>query len=595
MPGGTLSLSYGTTTISVSVPVTISESMQKSCTVVPLVSMGEDNTFAVESRSSKTIRISFQRVQPASGMTNADWIRAMEEAVNRWQCRTDGFRLRYVPDSDNPYVAPIDENGYIKSFSYRFAKGEPTRIVGDIEFHVGTMYCGSQARHTDSGKLQSDFRITMTDKNGVASYTLLGNNLKTNCVESYTLSGGPESPFEFLKMVIPRNRLSEVASALTEEDGIVAGRNLVTIDAVGQSNMTVTKCKLNDSKYTITAYCNADKLRGVTLDSPIEGTPDTIIRSLLNRPQYGVTYVDDALVMEHQDIPAGNIRFSAGKNVWYVLQVAAMYMGCRIFFANNHAYVVDYRNENSSVIDSCGDIELYPSSGNVSFTVNKASLGDEGMDTVVNKLQLRATISATDDDGNPTYTDNGDGTYSANTTVGTIPITVRDEESNYYEMFGERTGNVISVEDLTNLTGFSIEVEGDGNGDGEVGEDETMSVSFPTTTQATTFGQNYIDYRKEPQQSIEFTVMEMFDMGNGPEWIPTYLPIARADSINDSMDEVIITNKSDLDGDKMYQKLCLSTFEKNFPEGTTTYTWGVMASIDLSSSTSQIYTSLDNS
>jgi hypothetical protein len=591
MPGGTLTLSYSGGSLEIGTVITINESLQKSCTVVPLVSMSVADTFAVESRSAKTINISFKRVQPSSGLNNANWVTTIQNMLNRWQCRSDGFTLTYEPDNDNPYIAPIEYNGYVKSFSYQFSKGDPTVIKGSMEFHVGTMYCGSQMRHDDYVS-QSDFFLSISNAEGTQDYTLI-DGTTMSCVEAYTLYGGPESPFEYLTVTIPRARLTEVAQELTLEDGIVAGRNRIVLDAIGRSEMTVTKCKLNNNKYTITAYSNADRLRGVTLSSVVSGTPEDVIKIILNTAEYGVTFTESAgtLIMEHGVMETGTISFSIGTNAWYALQVAAMCMGCRIFFANGCAYVIDYRLDNPTQIDEVGDIELYPNNGNVSLTVNSASLGDEGVDTIVNKVQYRAQVSVLDDDGNPTYTDNGEGAvprYTANTELNTSTY---EDDSGSISMFGERTSNLIYLDDLLNTEDIKIKIPPpEGSPEGTEPTYETI----PGQKQADAFCRNYIDYRNEPQQSIEYTVKEMFSRGGSPVWSMTYLPASRATSINDSVDAVIITNTSELDGNEKYQKLCLSTFERHYPQGTTTYTWGVMASIDLSSSTSQIITSLDS-
>ena len=596
--GGTLTLSYsGGSTMEIGTVTTIQESLQKSCAVTPLVSMPITDTFAVESRCSKVINISFKRNSSDWSTSNASWIRSMERALDRWQCRTDGFKLRYEADPDNPYIAEINENGYVKSFIYRYSSGSPEVVEGSIEFHVGTMYCGSQARHNSDGVDQEDFFLSISDVNRSIDYTLIGNGLDNSYVESYTLCGGPQSPFEYMTITVPRNRLSELAPALTAEGGIVAGRNRVVLRGIGNAEMTVTKCKLRNNKYTITAYCDADVLRGTTLTSIVSGTPSEVIQIILNG-NYGVTYTTSRgnLIMDYEsDSEAGTLAFPQGRNAWYALQVAAMCMGCMIFFANNRAYVIDYRQDNPSNIDECGDIDLYPDYGNVSMTTQTASLGDEGTDTIVNIVQYRAQVSVLDENGNPTYTDHGEGAvprYTANTELDTgIWNGPGNEDS--VAMFKERTSNLISLEDLLETEPVVQEVpppEGSPEG-----TEPTYETIIPGYSQASAFAKNYVSYRDEPQQSIEYTVKEMFDTNSGPRWSPMYLPASRADSIYDSADMVTISNKSEFDGSAKYQKLFLSNYERHYPQGTTTYTWGVMASIDLSSSTSQIMTSLDNS
>lgn len=610
MPGGTLELYYsGGGTIEIGTVTTLSESMQKSCTVVPLVSMHVDDTFAVESRSSKTINISFERKNGDWGTNNASWIRSMESAVDRWQCKTDGFTLTYTPASDNPYISGFEQNGYIKSFIYRYSSGSPEVIKGSIEFHVGTMYSDSQPRHSDIAREQSDFSITITDVSGAASYPLLGNGLEVNCIESYSLCGGPESPFEYLTMTVPRNRLSEIAPALTEENGIVAGRNRVSVHAMGDCDMTVTKCKLRDNRYTITAYCNADRLRGFSLDSAMEGTPLDIITRILDNNTYGVHFSVNSknliLAYDPDSIDVGMVSFASGRNVWYVLQVTAMLIGCRVFFANNNAYVVDYRmpDEVSGVETIEDGINLYPSS--TSFIAGTVSLGDEGTDTIINKLQLTALKSTLNADGTPKYALESDVDTSDLPAYTVIKdgyviynelaeISVSDTEGSI-EMYGGEKSASLRVEDLTQFESITVPTESE-NPDDPDGDPIITDTSIQAaTSQAETFGKNLISYRNEPQQSIEFTVKEMHSISGSPTWAPEYLPAARASRIEDRADDVVITNESDLTHEQKYQKLCLSTYERNFPQGTTTYTWGVMASIDLSSSTSQITTALNNS
>ena len=589
MPGGRLVLVYGDTTLEIGTVTTIQESMQKSCTVVPLVSMPVDDTFAVESRSSKVINIQFKRNNADSSPNNSSWASRMEQAMNRWQCRTDGFKLRYEADSDNPYIAEINENGYAKSFIYRASAGNPEVLEGSLEFHVGTMYCGSQVSHPYpgvEGRDQSEFYVSISDVQGVASYTLLGNGLKINCIDSYTLSGGPESPFEYLEMTIPRNRLAEVAPPLVEEDGIVAGRNRVTIRAIGESQMIVTKCKLNSNKYKITAYCTAERLRGCTLKTGMSGLPGNIILGILRSSEYGSPFDDSNIILNAPVTNTGVLNFSKGRNVWYVLQVAAMCMGCRIFFADNKAYVLDYRNPSSN-IDDCGEIDVFPTNSDRAFTVNEASLGDEGIDTIINQVQLYCNASVLNESGDPEYEGEGENAKPV-TEMQTIIV---DGSEASQEAYGVKSGNVIYVDDLIDTEDIVIEQEPEEPAEGEEPV-EPEPIIVEGDKQATAFGTNLMDYRDEPQQSISFTTREMV---SGPRWEPMYRPNSRASKIKDTIDNVIITNISDLDGNEKPQKLYLSSYERQYPKGTTTYTWGVMANIDLSSSTSQITTALDNS
>ena len=182
----------------------IQESFQKSGSTFPLVAMSAENTIVIDTKTAKVISVSFLRKQPenvndsssdTTRWSNATWFDTISKCVNRWQCRTDGYRLTYTPTADNPYIAPIDENGYLRNFTARFVSGSPTKLKGSFEFHVGTMYVGSQMpSNNEESRAQKDFQIALYDKKGsTPPYILLGE--KVNCVESYTIHGGPEAPF----------------------------------------------------------------------------------------------------------------------------------------------------------------------------------------------------------------------------------------------------------------------------------------------------------------------------------------------------------------------------------------------------------------
>lgn len=576
MPGGTLTLSYtldgSTTSVVIGTDVTIQEALQKSCTVVPLVSMPVADTFAIDTKTVKVINVSFQRKQGEGGMTNADWLNTVEGMLNRWQCRSDGFTLSYVASADNPYIAEFSENGYVKSFAYQAISGTNDMIKGSFEFHIGTMYVNGTAENERI--YASDFYVGITDKDGVIPYTLL--DVSMSCIKALTVYGGPENPFEYATITVPRNRLSSVAPALTEEDGIVAGRNRVSIRLMGESDMTVTKCKLDDNYYTITAYCNADRIRGSLLQYELVDSPEEIIRYILGNTDglfdMAFTESNGLLVMDHPeyDINAiGTVRMPKGTNTWRALQICAMLLGCRIFFANNHAYVVDYRQATCSASQDCGTIDLYDTSDAVR-TVSTPSLGDEGLDTVINALSVRATVSATD----------GDGNVTEGTTTDSVIVT-HDES---IALYNERSA-VLYVQELTEMSELTETTED------EEGE-STTTVTQNATSQASTFGNNYLDYRDEPQQSIEFTMKEMYSGDDGVYWAPQFMPVSRADRIIDEEDDVTITNTSEITGQPKPQKLFLSTFEKSYPSFTTTYVWGAISTIDLASSTSQINSAL---
>lgn len=581
IPGGT---SYDLGTIT-----SISDSFGKSCAVTPLASLPADAAFTLESKTNCTYSISFSRVQPSTiqdtttapstSWSNGFWWQQVMAAVNRWQCRTNGFELTYIPAADNPYISEIDEEGYVKNLSINYSYESNTTLTGSFEFHVGTMYVSTQA--STAVTMQDEFTMTINDSTNTNEYLLMGSytddsgeQVTVNCVKSYTLCGGLESPFEYIQVKIPKKRLSSVVPELidveTGECDIVAGKNRLTVNAVGESTMVVTKCKLSGDTYTITAYCTAEALKGYTLNNEGYLSPYQWIIQILTTGIYGVSYTPGSTLLMHyneENNQIGDLHFAAGTNVWYVLQVAAMCLGCRVFFAHNRAYVIDYRmSGQDDAVRDYGNIDLYPTESGATYAsavVGDVSLGDEGTDTLVNVQSIRfSQVTSMDPGAEVTVTEDQ----------------YRDQES--VNEFGEQEGNRLYITELRRMP--------------EVTDPDTGEVTTQAVDQPAAFGNNYISYRSEPQQSIEFTLKEMRDNG-GPAWASTFNLGARATRITDDVNENYITNDSDIAGrPAVLQKLCLSTFERNYPEGTTTYTWGVMSSIDLSTSTSQIVSNLSN-
>lgn len=655
VPGGT-SYSFGTIT-------GISESFQKSVSTTPIPSVGVDRTFSIESKTTKVISISFVREAPSSTndngsdpsrWSNGTWVRNMEAQVSRWQCKTDGFQLTYEPSSDNPYIAPIDENGYVKDLTIDYSEGTPTKLKGSLEFHVGTMYVGSKAPVTDvTSRPQAQFQMLMFNPNGTPAIILKEGE---GCVDSYSLYGGPETPFEYARIRIPKKKLKENAPQFftDTECTIKPGVTKLTVNAVGSSSMTVSKVKLDNDTYTLTAYCDAEMLRGCVLEKDKTMSAEAWVNSILSGGSYGMVFNDERIIRKYDqtlDTKMGNLSFRSGTNIWYILQVCAMCLGAKVFFADNKAYVVDFRSIGDGLRDY-GAIDLHPSGGNELYamaTTGNVDLGDEGVDTIINAATVTCTTNTADAKVTKTYT-----------------YTYRDDPS--IKVYKERSGNNIVIKELMQ-TDPELEV-GKGESDLEYGvvtnggltldisgvrtefeegdtfsytglkvsylddedntvqvspsdcditaplmnatgvqsvkvsytppEGKTLSASYTVLVkvrqygQAEYFAQSYVDYRKEPQQSVSFTMKEMRMVDGRPTWVPYFGPLAAASRIKDDTDDVYVDNISDIDGKPCVQKLTLSSYERRYPSGQTSYTWGVMSSIDLSSSTSQITTNLSN-
>ena len=576
--GGRLTLTYSGTTLDFGIVTSVSPQFSKTCTVVPLVSLRAESTFAVESSSTETYQFGFTY----KGSDITSWYNSVTDAVNRWQCRTNGFVLNYIPDADTPYIPAMrNVRGYVKSITRTYSSAGNEIVTGTLTFQVGTMYVTTTNVPSGAqGVPQTEFSMFISDAEGTM-YCLLGTNgdQDINCIESYTLTGGLEQPFEYITVRIPKQRLSSVAPALVEEHGIIAGKSKLSLNAIGLSEMTVTKCKLSNNTYTITAYADSERLRGYSLGTIQAGsrTPSNWIRYILTSGDFGVAYVEGTtyLVSYKEDVTE-LISFEEGTNVWYILQVCAMLLGARIFFADGNAYVVDYRTDNELVNYVQDGIDLYNDPRFENSVVDHVSLGDEGVDTIANKISIKYTSVVNDESGS---------------TTESIKNTWSDEKS--IDEFDEREGNTLSIPELT-YSETEIPPEEDPE-TGEIPDGAEPTIEVVDTAEM--WAKNFLSYRSEPQQSISFTLKEMTEYDGVPTWRRTFDSCSRTDSITDAVDDVVITNSSDIEDSRtpVLQKLTLSTFERHYPEGTTTYTWGVMANIDLSTSTSQINTSLYNS
>lgn len=423
--------------------------------------------------------------------------------------------------------------------------------------------------------------ILISDNTGDTFYSLLGRveadgeSYFYNCISSLSITGGPEDPFEYLTIVVPKKRLEYVASELVEANGILPGVTKVQLDCMGRGMFTVTKCRYSGRRYTITAYCDAERFRGATNDKQLTGDPWTIIMEILGmRSSYGISisYLDTEDLYDPSVAArcTESLSFEADTNLWYILQVCAMLCRCRIWFSDDTVHIRDcttaYTNRTHPGTEV---VDLYPEDeGDAMYArvVDEVDLGDEGSDTVVNSVTIRcANATGTMTNIGPLY---GDGSTSK-------------PSSGSVAKFGERTES-LSIPELV----WRYDTE-----EGETATADTDKVSDLCAL----FAQSYIAYLSEPQQSIEFTVKEMQlnEKGDGYEWLSYFDDPSMASEIIDVPDEVHLTNESVCGQGTLPQKLMLSTRTRHYPNRTTTYTFGQMKSITLSDSTSRIMDALN--
>ncbi len=604
----------------------ISEQFQKSCSVTPIVTLSKQSAFPLETRTYKQISVNFTRKQPVAiedngadptKWSNGVWQERIMSSLDRWQARTNGYRLSYVPAADNPYVCPIDVNGYVKSLTIRAVQGRPESIQGTLEFHVGSMRIINRSDPgASSGYACSDFSILLSNPGKTRDYPLLSPANKVNLIDSLTVTGGPEAPFEYAQVTIPRKKLSSTYPALLNQyiNDIRAGRNRLIINTVGTTVMTLSKVKMTRDTLTLTAYCDAERIKGRTLGSTGTYTPSSWLAYILKNNNFGLNFTDrgdnptyihnfddpalegDTLDVKSEKIKhkVWNVTFEKGTNVWYILQVCAMLCGAKIFFADNKVYVIDYRKALPSDASSAGTIQLYGTGSYSQAVIGNVDLGNEGTDTVVNTLKISCSMPRVE---NGAYTtDGGSYVYDAKEYVAT---------GDSKDIYGECDGGTYRMTQLRQNDPDTIdslfpekkkeEDTDSGATDASTGTEETPATPevVEVFEQAERFASNLMSYVSEAQQTIEFTLREATGSGEG-SWAPFFPAVSTVTALEDSADEVYVDNGSEVTGSAKPQKLALKTFTRNYPECTTEYTWGVLASMDLASSTSRITSAQNN-
>lgn len=419
---------------------------------------------------------------------------------------------------------------------------------------------------------KEDFQIFLSDMTGSYWYPLLydpeGDD-RQSCVESYVLEGGPESPFETLTLTLSKKKLSAQYPSLYQS--LKPGLNRIILNAVGRSNMTMVKMKLRKDTLTLTAYGDAEILKGTSLFMDGVMMPYDWIKDILTSGQYGVQFAEGKSFLTSMVYATDTsdqtdlLYFQEGTNVWYVLQVCAMYMKCKIFFCDNKAFLIDYTQDFGSMHDGIlfdyGPIDVRDrSTSNPMFgrLTGDVEMGDEGMDTVINRQDAKCS-STFQELRNDISASSGDFDASVS-------------------RYGSRAGQMLYLSNLVQTPS---------------GQDPEPNIIY---NQASTFLHNFVEYRCEPQQSVSLSVKEMSKDDNGEIiWTPCFQMCSRVESISDDVNGIYVDNTSVLTpyGPKG-NLLNMSSYQRSYPEGTTKYIFGIMANIDLSESTSTIVTQLGN-
>lgn len=563
----------------------ISETLNKRCMVTPIPSLDMQSAFPIESGNSKSYSIGFKRTNPlepddtsgdSDDWPNEIWYNALTNTINRWQVRTDGCTLRYISNG-NSYLPDFEEQGYIKSIERTYKADFNEVISGTLTFTVGRMHIRPQLKRSEGteGTDLKDMFVMISDPEENNWYTIMyGNDPDSstyNVVDSISISGGPESPFEYATLKLSKRKLMEQIPDLfddSEEGGkgtlIYATKNKLIMDvlsATGQSRrMFVTKVRVSNDSVTITAYTEAWHYRNYTVESSMVGTPSFIIKQILTDPIYGVSYNLDNIYFSFDEANDKTpMILSSGTSAWRILQDCAMCLGCRIWFADGCAFVVDLRrligNDDALHSTYYTDVNLYEM--DEKCCVGTVTIDEEGVDPVANSVIV---VCSTQD---------GDG----------VEVPYLDTDS--IEVYGEISAGKVYATEMTQSIG-----------EDPVSEDDGEEVEIPVLENGTLFAQAYVSYLSEPQRSLTFTFKELWYDNGQRIWKPYFGCISQVDRMIDSYDKEIITNESSIHKGKAYHKLAMSSYTRKYPQCTCEYSFGVIANIDLSSSTSQINASL---
>lgn len=563
------------------------DSFSKSVSTTPIVSLPTDCTFPLETSASLSYNVSFARVSPkdydddsedSDRWCNATWVQRVSSLANRWQARVDGYDMVFEEYDDNgnlnPYVPSRRDRVFIKKLSFSQDAGYTDYLTGSMQLRVGSARTSSALPMPESGKFNipkeydipwDSSYVILTSPNRYKSYLLQFGATSTgdkdydesrssvDCVNSYTVTGGPSTPFECMQLKVSRKKLTQLYPDLgksadhTFETDILAGRSKVIFRGIGEGSMVVSNCKMSSDEYVITAYCAAEVYRGMILGSPMTENPKTAILNLLTRVQ-GALFNENQVIFHIQKEISNPIGFKSTTTYWQALQICAGHLNAKIFFANDKAYIIDYSIPYKQDASICtpnlyASIEIHPESITDPMygrTVGQASYGNEGQDTIINTQSVKCSGSGEE-----------------------IVETADDDPSiATYQM---KEGATL---DISNYVVLSSD----------------LKVILPN------LADHIVNYACEPQKSVSFSVKEQVFEGGKGMWVQTFPTCMCVRTISSSVDGITISNKTTSagrDGERT-QKLYLSQYHRQYPKMVTEYTFGVIANIDLQSTISKL-------
>ncbi len=602
------------------VPISITDTFSKKLLTTPIPSMPVDRTFAIETEASIRMSIEFVRKNPenfndesstadSALWCNGTWLTRVSTLTDRWQARTNGYTL-VIDGTDAGLlgVPNMNERVFISSISYKVKEGTPDVIYGSMDLiltnqlkslpvipsyesslsgiAVPDITSYTKSDRENNRVYRDDEAYIMISDSAIDKWYLIqmgrvisdsapdyavDSSRQTDIVKSYTIFGGPSTPFEYLTMTLSRKALIKQCPALAED--IYGGCNQLLISSLDGNSMTVTKVSTNSRECKITAYCNQEKIRGKTLQTDTQGTAEGILNSLLNTNLSISPGTEKYIQAINPNGEQPVFTIKAGTNVWTAIQLCAMVLHAKPFFSRGRFYLIDYTYlVSEDVPPTRSDLDWIPRFAGVVFdTINlheddsssamnnrvagDPTLGNEGLDTLYNTVILPYWPEK-DSEGNPT---------------NITPLSKSNNTS-----FNTYTENAYTSLDLRNYI--------------------TAQNSTTAFAVATMIANYILDYRAEPQtHSIKFTMKERSNVGaEKAGWQFAFPTVMTAKKIVSPTDDFTVSGLSVLEryqsGRAKFkpQLLYLSSFERNYPDFTSEYTFGKIEDIDLSQSTSNI-------
>ena len=474
------------------------------------------------------------------------------------------------------------------------------------------------------------------------------SNQGYSCIEKYRVYGGPQQPFEYIVLELSKKRLTSLAPLLM--DDIRAGLNLVTIYGFGMqgAQFVVTNCKMKTDTWKVTAYSIAEDIRGFTLacdiymgeDEPVNpnavyvgGTPAAIIPAIVEpRSQStftsareikgGVNNVIMAYRTTNNNFNGGQLVFKTGTSMWYIILLLAMRLGCNVWVTNGTMYVIDlsipisdpgsvpsaygvYRS--SSLPNSEGywkfeDLQtiflnkegVYPYSPTpeqndiLNNVVGMPDPGQEGRNLVKNRVVVSFDQPDSLPDPGAVYKDGGTYTdiivISPNTAIsGITPAASASSSTGYYA--NDQTSSL--GECAASISQFGL-----------IQMDLTISEADRKFAQA--IADLQAKYYCDSEQPISFTMRETTVNVNNNRtsiiWSPKFGNNTRISRIVDYSNDLVVSTASNLSPNDPNKnrpaKGMISGWVRNFPEHTTTYTFGEIAPTDMTQNNSVIHTAI---